>query len=272
MTSQFFSTSQKLPNLFNDLKIQALDSDSQSLIAEIDQILPQTQCGLCGHADGCLPYATAIVKDGESANKCVPSGQLIADQLADILGRPHLPVVPSKWQTDPHTNRPTELRAVIREADCIGCTKCIPACPVDAIIGSGKQMHTIFTDLCTGCELCLPPCPVDCIELVPYPRAISDDERQAEQDSLRSRYYAHLNRIETQVNDKTNARPTVSMVQAKLNDVTVDIDEQQAKNAIEAAKIRTQIKKLEKQLAVRVDEKKQAQLNELNEQLRQYSI
>ncbi|MGD5784940.1 4Fe-4S binding protein, partial [Xanthomonas citri pv. citri] len=117
-------------------------------------------------------------------------------------------------------------------------------------------MHTIFTDLCTGCELCLPPCPVDCIELVPFTRLMDDATRQTEQDGLRARYYAHLDRIERQVNDNTNAKPVVSMVQAKLNDIKVDIDAAAAKNAIEAAKLRTQIKKLEKQLAVRADDNK----------------
>ena len=160
-----------------------------------------------------------------------------------------------------------EMRAIIREEDCIGCTKCIPACPVDAIIGSGKRMHTIFTDLCTGCELCLPPCPVDCIELVPFTRLMDDATRQTEQDGLRARYYAHLDRIERQVNDNTNAKPVVSMVQAKLNDIKVDIDEAAAKNAIEAAKLRTQIKKLEKQLAVRADDNKQALVQALQQQL-----
>ena len=256
-----------LPSLFADLPLADLSTEKLDLIAQIDHILPQTQCGLCGHADGCLPYATAIVSNGEDYNQCVPGGQAVTAQIAQLLNRPTITAKPSKWQTDPATQRPMEVRAIIREDDCIGCTKCIPACPVDAIVGSGKRMHTIFTDLCTGCELCLPPCPVDCIELVPFSRQISDSERTQEQASLRQRYYTHLNRIERQVNDKTNAKPVVSMVQAKLNDITVEIDAQQAKNAIEAAKIRTQIKKLEKQLAVRFDEKKQTQIEQLNAQL-----
>lgn len=256
-----------VPNLFNDLQLNSLSIENQQLIQQIDQILPQTQCGLCGHPEGCLPYATAIVTLGEAHNQCVPGGQSVTDQIATLLRRPALTAKPSKWQTDLNTNRPMEMRAIIREEDCIGCTKCIPACPVDAIVGSGKRMHTIFTDLCTGCELCLPPCPVDCIELVPYPRTLDDTARQAEQDGLRERYHAHLARIESQVNDKTNAKPVVSMVQAKLNDVKVDIDATQAKNAIEAAKLRTQIKKLEKQLAVRFDESKQGLLQNLQHQL-----
>lgn len=257
----------QLPTLFDGLNLIDLSAEPLALISQIDRLLPQTQCGLCGHADGCLPYATAIVKDGESHNKCVPGGQPVTEQIAQLLDRPVLTAKPSKWQTDPKTNRPMEMRAIIREDDCIGCTKCIPACPVDAIIGSGKQMHTIFTDLCTGCELCLPPCPVDCIDLVPYPRAISDSDRQTEQADLRNRYYAHLERTYQQVNDNTNARPVVSMVQAKLNDISVNIDENQAKNAIETAKLRTQIKKLEKQLAVRSDENKQLALAELQKKL-----
>lgn len=256
-----------LPNLFNRLAIVQLPTDTQQLISDVEQLLPQTQCGLCGHPDGCLPYATGIVVEAEAHNKCVPGGQAVTDQLTELLNREPLIAEPSKWPTDTNTGRPMEVRAVIREDDCIGCTKCIPACPVDAIVGSGKRMHSIFTDLCTGCELCLPPCPVDCIELVPYPRVISDSERQAEQAELRAHYHAHLNRIEQQVNDNTNARPVVSMVQAKLNDVSVDINEQQAKNTIEAAKLRTQIKKLEKQLAVRADASKQAQLQSLIAQL-----
>lgn len=257
----------RLPKLFDGLNLADLSAEQLALIAQIDNLLPQTQCGLCGHPDGCLPYATAIIKDGEAHNKCVPSGQTVTDQIAQLLNRPPLTAEPSKWQTDTNTQRPMEVRAVIREDDCIGCTKCIPACPVDAIIGSGKRMHTIFTDLCTGCELCLPPCPVDCIELVPYPRAISDSERQIEQADLRQRYYAHLERVEQQVNDSTNARPVVSMVQAKLNDISVEVDEAQAKNTIELAKIRTQIKKLEKQLAVRSDENKQHELEALQKRL-----
>lgn len=256
-----------LPNLFAQLSLNTLTQPQREQIAHIEQLLPQTQCGLCGHADGCLPYAAAIVTKQEDYNKCVPGGQAVTDNIAQLLGKPSLPVEPSKWPVQLDTNRPIEVRAVIREDDCIGCTKCIPACPVDAIIGSGKQMHTVFTELCTGCELCVAPCPVDCIDLVAYPRVVSDVTRQQEQQSLRARYHAHLRRVEAQVNDKHNATPVVSMVQAKLNDHLVDIDAVQAKNTIEAAKLRTQIKKLEKQLAVRADEKKQQQLDDLTAKL-----
>lgn len=259
-----------LPILFQDLQLNQFTQDEQHKIAQIDACLPQTQCGLCGHADGCLPYATAIVRQEENFNQCVPGGQPVTDTIASILGRQSLPVAASKWQVNPQTQRPIEVKAIIREDDCIGCTKCIPACPVDAIVGTGKQMHTIFAELCTGCELCLPPCPVDCIELVAVQREVTEAQRQTEQQHLRQRYHHHLNRVAEQLTDKANSKPVVSMVQAKLNNVTnasISVDEQQAKNTIELAKLRTKIKKLEKQLHARYDDAKQQALIELKQQL-----
>ncbi len=253
-----------------------------SLIQQIDALLPQTQCGLCGHRDGCLPYAQSIAQ-GEAANKCVPGGQPVADALAQLLNREQLIAEESVWaiQSD---GRPQRMKAIIREDECIGCTKCISACPVDAIIGSGKLMHTILTDLCTGCELCIPPCPVDCIDLVEDTQAIPDElHRIAEQDDLRQRYYSHIQReekrrihrkgpvvraeIDTQLfaqfSTQIQELPSIQLSD-KSPESTPTID---AKTTIELAKIRTQIKKLEKQLSVRMDEKKQIQLNELQQQL-----
>mgnify|MGYP002652159195 FL=1 len=110
----------KVPNLFNNLNLNSLSIEHQRLIQQIDQVLPQTQCGLCGHPEGCLPYATAIVTLGESHNQCVPGGQSVTDQIGKLLGRIPLTAEASKWQTDPATNRPMEMRAIIREEDCIG--------------------------------------------------------------------------------------------------------------------------------------------------------
>ena len=261
-----------LPILFDSLKIETLPADVQEKIARIDGSLPQTQCGLCDHADGCLPYAVAIVMDGEPHNKCVPGGQPVTDTIAQIIDAdmPILSAEPSKWPLDGTSQRPVEVRAVIREDDCIGCTKCIPACPVDAIVGTGKHMHTIFTDLCTGCELCIAPCPVDCIDLVTVERTLSTPERTLEQEDLRQRYHTHLNRVSKQLADSSNSRPVVSMVEAKLNNAasqSLNISEAQAKNTIAAAKLRSKIKKLEKQLSVRPNENKQAELNELKAEL-----
>lgn len=241
------------------------------LIQQLDKLLPQTQCGLCGHREGCLPYATAIVTDNEPANKCVPGGQPVADAMATVLKRTLLPVVASKWSLDPNSKRPTEVRAYIDENECIGCTKCIPACPVDAIIGSGKAMHSIFTDLCTGCELCLPPCPVDCISLQTIqPRHLTESQRQTEQQQLKQRYQAHVTRLSEQVNDNSNATPTLSMQQSQLNqNLPTAIGEDEAKIAIAAAKLRNQLKRLDKQLANRPNAAKQAQRNQLQEELKQ---
>lgn len=253
-----------------------------SLVQSIDALLPQTQCGLCGHRDGCLPYAQSIA-EGEDANKCVPGGQPVADALATLLNRSKLPAEESVWPIQTN-GRPQRMKAIIREDECIGCTKCISACPVDAIIGSGKLMHTVLTDLCTGCELCIPPCPVDCIDLVedlqPLP---TEAQRIAEQDDLRKRYYAHIQREEkrridrkgpvvraeintalfAQFSAQVDQVPAIEIVKKPADEV-VTLD---AKTTIELAKLRTQIKKLEKQLSVREDARKRLQLEELMQQL-----
>ena len=266
-----------LPILFDTLNIETLPADMRAKIARIDACLPQTQCGLCEHPDGCLPYATAIVVGNEPYNKCVPGGQPVTDDIAQIINPASatttLRAAPSQWPIDATSTRPTEVRAVIREDDCIGCTKCIPACPVDAIVGTGKHIHTIFTDLCTGCELCIAPCPVDCIDLVTIERELSISEREAEQEDLRQRYHTHLRRVTEQLADSSNSRPVVSMVEAKLNNAasqSIDISEAQAKNTIAAAKLRSKIKKLEKQLSVRPNESKQIELEGLKAELAQF--
>ena len=266
-----------LPILFDSLDLERLPAATQAKIARIDACLPQTQCGLCDHADGCLPYAVAIVIDNEPYNKCVPGGQPVTDAIAQIINQDSsdtqpLNAEPSKWPIDLSSQRPVEVRAVIREDDCIGCTKCIPACPVDAIVGTGKHMHTIFTDLCTGCELCIAPCPVDCIDLVTVERTLSTAERTLEQEDLRQRYHMHLRRVSKQLADSSNSKPVVSMVEAKLNNAasqSLNISEEQAKNTIAAAKLRSKIKRLEKQLSVRPNASKQTELEALQAELAQ---
>jgi Na+-translocating ferredoxin:NAD+ oxidoreductase subunit B len=131
-----------------------------SLIQRIDALLPQTQCGKCGHP-GCKPYAEGIAA-GEPINKCPPGGDETIAALADLLKVPVLELDISRGSA------PAQI-AYIREAECIGCTKCIQACPVDAIVGAAKLMHTVIIDECTGCDLCVAPCPVDCIEMRPLP-------------------------------------------------------------------------------------------------------
>ncbi|MBS7419397.1 electron transport complex subunit RsxB [Pseudomonas syringae] len=132
------------------------------LIRSIDALLPQTQCGKCGHP-GCKPYAEGIA-GGEAINKCPPGGDETIAQLAELL---FVPVLTLDMQRG---TAPAQV-AFIREAECIGCTKCIQACPVDAILGASRLMHTVIIDECTGCDLCVAPCPVDCIEMHPLPLA-----------------------------------------------------------------------------------------------------
>jgi Na+-translocating ferredoxin:NAD+ oxidoreductase subunit B len=134
--------------------------DGDPVADRIEALLPQTQCAQCGYP-GCRPYAEAIAAGEADINQCPPGGEAGMRQLAELLGREPKPLNPDNGSEQP------KLLALIREPECIGCTKCIQACPVDAIIGAPKLMHTVVAELCTGCELCLPPCPVDCIDLVP---------------------------------------------------------------------------------------------------------
>jgi electron transport complex protein RnfB len=135
--------------------------EGDPLVDKIDALLPQTQCGQCTYP-GCRPYAEAIAKGEADINQCPPGGETTIIALADLLGRDPKPLNPEHG-----VEEDVKTVAVIDEQLCIGCTLCIQACPVDAILGAAKQMHTVIADECTGCDLCLPPCPVDCIEMVP---------------------------------------------------------------------------------------------------------
>jgi len=132
--------------------------EGDPLVEKIDAILPQTQCGQCGFP-GCRPYATAIADGEAEINQCPPGGEEGIRKLADLLGREFKPL------SEEHGVEKAKSVAVIDEATCIGCTLCIQACPVDAIVGAAKQLHAIVAAECTGCELCLAPCPVDCITM-----------------------------------------------------------------------------------------------------------
>ncbi|MEC7284760.1 MAG: electron transport complex subunit RsxB [Pseudomonadota bacterium] len=134
-------------------------------VEQIDDVLPPTQSGQCGYP-GCKPYAEAIA-EGDDINKCPPGGEATIKKLADLMG------VEPKPLDAAHGEEDVEKVAFIREDECIGCTKCIQACPVDAILGAAKHMHTVITDECTGCDLCVDPCPVDCIDMVPIAQTTS---------------------------------------------------------------------------------------------------
>ena len=147
-----------LPALLLSGKDEASQSDREKTITAIDALLPQTQCGDCGYP-GCLPYAQAIVDRDVPLNLCPPGGDATVKKLENLLGKPYRYTAPPTSESS---------IALIDEETCIGCVKCIEACPVDAIVGSPKQLHAVIAEYCTGCKLCLPPCPVDCITMIPH--------------------------------------------------------------------------------------------------------
>jgi len=141
--------------------------ESDPVVDRIDALLPQTQCGQCTYA-GCRPYAEAIAAGEADINQCPPGGETTIKALADLLGRDPKPLNPE------HGEHKEKTVVTIDENVCIGCTLCIQACPVDAIVGAAKQMHTVIASECTGCNLCIPPCPVECIHIVPVRRDIGN--------------------------------------------------------------------------------------------------
>jgi Na+-translocating ferredoxin:NAD+ oxidoreductase subunit B len=166
-------------------------SDPASRDAErIDALLPQTQCTRCGYP-GCRPYAAAIAGGEAQINQCPPGGSATIHALADLLGREFQPLNPANGVESP------PRIAWIDESRCIGCARCLPPCPVDAIVGAAKYLHTVLMDRCTGCELCLAPCPVDCIEMRPGPAPAPN---QAELN--RERYHAHTQRLQHRAEER----------------------------------------------------------------------
>ncbi|WP_179401720.1 electron transport complex subunit RsxB [Burkholderia guangdongensis] len=165
-------------------------TDSKTLADRIEDLLPQTQCTKCGY-DGCRPYAEAIAAGDANYNQCPPGGAEGVARVARLLGKPVIPINP-----DNGVERPRPV-AFIDEQLCIGCTLCLQACPVDAIAGAPKQMHTVIASLCTGCDLCVPPCPVDCIEMRPVTgeRTGWDAWTQADADAARERHDRRLARL-----------------------------------------------------------------------------
>ena len=165
------------------------DATAPDIEARIDALLPQTQCTRCGYP-GCSPYAAAIVSGEAQINQCPPGGQATIDALAALLDRPPLPLNPANGIEAP------PRVAWIDESRCIGCARCLNPCPVDAIVGAQKYMHTVLADLCTGCELCLPPCPVDCIEMRPAPGQLNQPLLN------RARHDAHTARLAGQAAER----------------------------------------------------------------------
>ena len=160
----------------------------ENLINKLDDLLPQTQCGLCNY-ESCRPYATAVVNNEATINHCLPGGVNTLINIATFLNQD-----PTPYIVEMQKKAKLPAIAIIREEECIGCTKCTQVCPTDAIIGASKLMHTIMTNLCTGCERCLPTCPVDCIEIKTLP-SMSVEEQKDHAYDWRSRYETRQKRL-----------------------------------------------------------------------------
>ena len=184
-----------------------------TLVARIDALLPQTQCQRCGYS-GCKPYAEAIASDEADINQCPPGGAAGIYRLATLLEREFKPLSPAHG-----IEGPLQI-AIIDEATCIGCALCIQACPVDAIVGAAKLMHTVIADQCTGCELCIPPCPVDCIDLVAASNTPAQSnegcdmsaEEKAFADVARDRYEFRQFRLEREAREREERLTELSSI------------------------------------------------------------
>ena len=244
----------------NRRTIRRSHAEGEQLVSEIDALLPQTQCRQCGYA-GCRPYARAIVEGGADINQCPPGGDRGIKALAALLGRKRKPLNATHGMEKP------AAVAYIEENRCIGCTLCTQACPVDAIVGAAKQMHTIVADLCTGCELCVPPCPVDCIRMLPAPVFETGEPRQyrifellalpqsrQKAAAARERHEYRLFREEREKNEKasrlaakTTAPGGLSTGTAGLTGAPAGLAEDQKKALIAAAIARAQLQKAQVQ-------------------------
>ncbi|MDF2444822.1 MAG: (4Fe-4S)-binding protein [Moraxellaceae bacterium] len=205
------------------------------LVDQIEALLPQTQCGKCG-TPGCRPYAEAIAA-GTPHNRCVPGGAETIAGLAALLHKPVLPLDP-EFGVEPETQR----IAYIREPECIGCTKCIQVCPVDAIMGAAKLMHTILIDECTGCDLCVAACPVDCIEMHDYPKVTDPGVKQARAAHYKARFEARNARLAREQEERQPAitPPLVDTAVAPADNKSL---------VIAAALARSNLRKAERKLA-----------------------
>ena len=210
---------------------------SKTLADRIEDLLPQTQCTKCGYP-ACRPYAEAIAAGSASYNQCPPGGAEGVARIAALLGKPVIPINPVHGL---ERERPV---AVIDESACIGCTLCIQACPVDAIVGAAKQMHTVIASLCTGCDLCVPPCPVDCIDM----QAATPGRTgwaawsQADADEARARHDARTSRLqrEKQENDaRLAAKALAKLAEVDASNAQTDAEraEKERKRAIIQAAI-----------------------------------
>ena len=222
-------------------------SDSPKTLADrIEDLLPQTQCTKCGYP-ACRPYAEAIAAGSASYNQCPPGGAEGIARIAALLGKP---VIPLNTVHGAERERPV---AVIDESACIGCTLCIQACPVDAIVGAAKQMHTVITSLCTGCDLCVPPCPVDCIDMQPATpgRTGWAAWSPSDADAARARHDARTVRLqrEKQENDARLAAKALAKL-AEVDASNAQTETERAEKERKRAIIQAAIERASKQKAM----------------------
>jgi electron transport complex protein RnfB len=190
-----------------------------SLADRIDALLPQTQCGRCGYA-ACRPYAEAIAAGDADIDRCPPGGDETIAELARVLNRAPVPLDASRG-----VHRALHVARIV-EGDCIGCTLCIAACPVDAIVGAQKRMHAVLASLCSGCELCLPACPVDCIRMEPAQRAWTRDDASA----ARERYEVRQERLAKAKAERAHE------AEARVRKAAIDAAFERARQRREASK------------------------------------
>lgn len=212
-------------------------SDTRSLADQLEDLLPQTQCTKCGYP-ACRPYAEAIANGQANYNQCPPGGAEGIARLASVLGKPVIPLNPVNGEER------SRRVAFIDEDWCIGCTLCIQACPVDAIVGAAKQMHTVIPELCTGCDLCVAPCPVDCIDMLEVTPGKTgwDAWSQEQADAARARHHFRINRLrrEKEENDARLAAKAAAKLKAATTENALNEEEkaaQERKKAIIAAAI-----------------------------------
>ncbi|MBC3874382.1 electron transport complex subunit RsxB [Undibacterium flavidum] len=214
------------------LSQRELEAVAPTLAEQINNLLPQTQCTKCGYP-ACQEYALAIADDSANYNQCPPGGQEGINRLANLLGKTSIPLNPANGIEKARTV------AFIEEATCIGCTLCIQACPVDAIMGANKQMHTVIPDLCTGCDLCVAPCPVDCIIMLPTSSTSTGWQAwsQEQADSAKLRHQQRELRLirEKQENEKrllAKAHEKLQLVSSETAETQSELDEKERKKKI----------------------------------------
>ncbi len=194
---------------------------------DIDNILPQTQCGLCGYG-GCMPYAEALVNANAAINLCPPGGVSVLKKIAQFVDQDPAPYIAEMTEKI----KPKRV-AFIREDECIGCTKCIQACPVDAILGSAKNMHTVISKECTGCDLCVSPCPVDCIDML----EVSSDENEYEQLQK-----ANVARARFNLRQQRLSQESIAPKSSSLKSVSKSENLAEKKAFVQAAILRAKLK------------------------------